>query len=403
MSDLILTEQNPFNSALNSRLHDSIDYFLIEISGKIQLTPTQREKAVAHYEAIANVLRNGPETSLLNRLDIKMIPFGGLGSNTASKPFKGDEFDLDVIVRFLTTISTFKSAEKLYYEVVKILKANDIYADKIELMDRCIRIYYSGEFHLDLMPAALYLPSEKDSTKLYIPERQEDGSFRFELVDPIGLMNWFETRCKLQERFLVKNLSERGDFEVMPVTTEDARKSVLKQAAQLVKRARDVYFFKDDDCKKILKSVVVLTVAGLVYKGETNLYKIVQSILDKIDELTLSSLFMNLENPVNENENFLESLSNHSDRYEKLREFLTDFKSAWASLIQPNKDLNFRAKLLSKLFGETVANTVLAEYGERMDSINRNGNMKMMGSGLIGVSGASQLQKVPRHQFFGDK
>lgn len=172
---------------------------------------------------------------------------------------------------------------------------------------------------------------------------------------------------------------------------------------QLIKRARDVYFDKDDDCKKILKSVVVLTVAGQVYSGENNLYQVVKKIIDKIDELTFIPLFMSLENPVNDNENFLESLSNNSDRYEKLREFISDFKSAWSDLAHPNKELNTRAKLLSKLFGETVTSNVLAEYAERMDSVNRSGKMRMASSGLIGVSSASQLQKIPRHQFYGDK
>lgn len=402
MSDLILSEKNPYYAGLNDRLYDSLDYFLIEISGKIQLTQTQREKAIAHYGAIANVLKNSPPTSLLNKLDIKMIPFGGLGTNTASKPYQGDEFDLDIIVRFLTTIHSFKTAEKLYFEVLKVLKDNQIYKDKIELLDRCIRIYYSGEFHLDLMPAVLYLPTEEASTKLYVPDKQEDGTFQFELVDPIGLMNWFEMKCNLQKKYVVKSFNERGDFEVMPVTTEDARKSVLKQAVQLIKRARDVYFCKDEDCKKILKSVVVLTVAGQIYSGESNLYQVVKKIIDKIDDLTFFQLFMSLENPVNDNENFLESLSNNSDRYEKLRDFISDFKSAWSDLALPNKNLTARAKLLSKLFGETVTNNVLSEYAERMDNANRTGKMRMASSGLIGVSTANILQQVPRHQFFGD-
>lgn len=404
MLDLLSLGQSQTNVLLTDRLHDSLNYFLTEISGKIQLTPTQREKAVGHYEAIANVLKNSPENTLLSKLDVKMIPFGGLGTNTASKPFKDDEFDLDLIVRFFTTIHTFGSAEKLYNEVYKALKTNEVYRDKLELKDRCVRIYYSGEFHLDLMPAVLLFPNDSSSTKLHIAEKQKNGLFELEMVDPIGLMDWFEKKCNLQAvTDSIKNLSERGDFEFMPLTSSDARKSALKQAVQLMKRARDVYFTNDDDCKKILKSVVILTVGGEVYSGEKNIYSIVDKIIKRIDELTFWPLFMSLKNPVNDSENFLESLGSHADRYEKLRQFISMFKKSWADLANPNISLEARSRLLSKLFGERVTNNVLEEYSERVQKANLAGQTRMVSSGLIGLSESNQFQKVPRHQFYGDK
>lgn len=403
MLDLFSFSSTRPSSILHDRLHDSLNYFLVEISGKIQLTATQREKAIGHYEAIANVLKNSPEHTLLSKLDVKMIPFGGLGTNTASKPYKDDEFDLDLIVRFLTTIHTFGSAENLYNEVYRALNSNDVYKGKLELKDRCIRVYYAGEFHLDLMPAVLWVPQENLSTKLFVPEKQKNGLFELELVDPVGLMNWFERKCKLQRvTNAVKSLSERGDFEFMPLTSEDARKSTLKQAVQLIKRARDVYFAKDDECKKILKSVVVLTVGGEVYSGEQNLYDLVEKIIGKIDDLTVFPFFMSLKNPVNDSENFLESLNSKADRYEKLRKFIQVFKKAWVDLANPKIELAARVELLSKLFGENITNNVLNEYADRMQKANISGKMKMTGSGIIGLTESNQFHKVPRHQFYGD-
>jgi hypothetical protein len=397
-----MTEPSRQNLNLETRLYDSIDYFLIEISGKIQLTQTQRDKAIGHYEAVANVLKDSPQHTLLSQLDTKMIPFGGLGTNTASKPFRGDEFDLDVIIRFLTGAQTFGSAKRLYQEVLFALMENDVYKDRIEQKDRCIRLYYSGEFHLDLMPAVLFDPSG-NSSKLIIAEKQPDGSFEFEQVDPVGLMDWYEAKCKLQKRFVNAKLDERGEFEVMPVTTEDARKFILNQAVQLLKRGRDAYFEDDEDCKKILKSVVILTVAGEVYWGQANLYQLISDLIGKLDEITFSQALMTLKNPVNSNEDFLNSLRLHDDRYEKLRAFIADFKRAWAELINPNQEFSHRTDLLKKLFGENVTRTVLNEYAERMEKINLQGKMKMNASGIIGVSTANVAAKVPRHQFFGDK
>lgn len=401
MSDLV-TLQRDFH--LNDRLNDSLNYFLIEISGKIQLTETQKKKAIGHYEAIADVLRNSPENTLLSKLDVKMIPFGGLGTNTATKPFQGDEFDLDLIIRFHTQIHAFGSAEKLYMEVYNTLKANGIYKDNLEKKDRCIRLYYSGDFYLDLMPAVTFFRPDHDSTRLLVPEEQENGIYQLEMVDPIAMMTWFEKQCDLEKTFnSLKALSEHRDFEAMPLTTEDAKKSVLKQAVQLLKRARDVYFTNDPEAKKILKSVVILTVAGELYYGQRDLYALVELILNKLDQLTVDFSNMKLSNPMHGEENFLESLSQNPERYKKLRKFISSSKSTWYELKNP-KSIPQQSKLLSDVFGETVTKTVLTEYGTRMDEMYKASTMKMNASGILGTSAAATgLRTVQKHQFFGDK
>lgn len=398
---MLITEEI-LSSSLGSRLTDSLNYFLIEISGKIQVTRTQREKAEGHYVAMADLLKNSPAESLLNKLDVKMMPFGGLGTNTATKPFLNDEFDLDLIVRFLAMTSRFGSAYKLYNEVHDRIYSLDGYKDRIEKKDRCIRVHYAGDFYLDLMPSAVEQLNQGDKGKLWVPERQKDGSFQFVLVDPIGLMDWFETKCALQGT-IDNRLTEKRDFEVMPLTSEEARKPPLKQATQLIKRARDVYFSKDDDCKKILKSVVILTVAGNSYAGERDLYHLVGKILTQIDLQTANLTTTTIRNPVNAAEDFLHSIRKKPERHTKLRKFISHVKNQWLALGQANKGLDFQKSTLKNLFGETVTNAVINEYGERLDHAYRSESVRMAPTGLLGVSAAGLGTKVPRHQFFGDK
>lgn len=395
----MFVETQRHNVTSDPRLLDSIDYFLVEISGKVQVGKTKREKAEGHYEAIGNVLKESPVNTLLHQLDVKMKPFGGFGTNTAVHPYLQDEFDLDLIVQFLTTSSRFGTAERLFNEVFNRLHSLDKYKHMVQKKDRCIRLNYAGDFHLDLMPATLYLPYEDLSSKIWVPEEQDDGSYKFILVDPIGLNKWFESRCELERRQNIV-LNER-DFEMMPLTTEEARKPKLKQAVQLIKRARDKYFYNDSECKKILKSVVILTVAGNCYEGETNLYALVKKVLFNLDLQTRNIASARVENPVHNEENFLESLKYKPRRYEKLRAFLEDMRRLWDSMLAPNADLNHVQKSLKAIFGESVTDAVLNEYGTRMDAENRNGRMRMATGGAI-VTSSTVGSKVGRHQFFGD-
>lgn len=384
---------------LRDRLTDSLNYFLIEISGQIQLTKTKRDKAAGHYEAIGNVLKESPPGSLLSQLDVKMRPFGGLGTDTAVHPYLKDEFDLDLVIQFMTMASTFGAPHKLYYEVFNRLNSLDSYKTRLEKKSRCIRVYYAGEFYLDLMPAALYMPLE-GVTKLWIPEEQDNGSYKFVLVDPLGLMKWFEDKCKLQKT-VFRNTADARDFEMMPLLTEEANKPALKQACQLIKRMRDKYFYSDDDCRKILKSVVILTVAGNYYSGERDIYHLVKKIITAVDNETRHLQSARVENPVHPEEDFLQGLRENEDRHKKLRDFISHLHREWDCLADATLDLVTRQKILKKLFGETVTEQVLDEYGKRVSDINKSEKMRMMGGGAL-VMGTEAGTKVPRHQFFGD-
>lgn len=390
--------------ALGARLGDSLQYFLAEISGKIQLSKTQREKAEGHYEAVADILRSSPPGTLLHRLDVKMIPFGGLGTNTPTKPFLGDEFDLDLIVRINASRGLIRSPEILHRLVLDRLGPLDRYEGKLELKDRCLRINYAGEFHLDLMSAVLADDVSSSSTKLWIPERQADETVVFKLVDPVGLMEWFDARCALQRIFKV--LNERGDFEAMPLISEDARKSTLRQAVQLVKRMRDSLLRDEKDAKKILKSVVILTVAGECYGGDTDLARVVSDILNELDRRTSDLWSSSISNPVHGDEDFLEPLRHRIDRYLKLRKLIQDMKRDWSQLLAEGLGLERVTALLDKLFGETVTATVFSEYGQRMDEIHRTGRVRMDTSrsavGALGLTTASLGVPARAHQFFGE-
>lgn len=391
-----------FNSSTEARLSDSFDYFLIEISGKIQVTQTQREKAETSYNAIADFLKNN--ATLLKQIPVTMTAIGGFGTNTATKPVKGDEFDLDSLAKLGITKNRLNvNAQTLFSTIYEPLNKSALYKEKIEVKDRCVRLHYSGDFYVDLNAAVLDDEASPNG-KIWVPTRR-NGVYSYELVNPIGLMTWFESRCQLEQTKLAKVLNEReAPFETMPLLTEEAKKPILKQAVQLIKRARDVYFADDNECKKILKSVVILTLAGQIYEGQrSDLYRLVLSVINSINTYTANLVFSKVLNPVNAEEDFLESLRKKPERYKKLRTFITDFHTQWSALLT-TKDLKGKSEILEKLFGESVSKSVFSEYAERMSQGNRAGLTRMNVSGGVGLSAsASSGVKIPRHQFYGDE
>ena len=370
------------------------------------MTKTQRQSAESHYDAIANWIENTPPGSILHSADVKMIPFGGLGTDTVSKPIKYDEYDLDLVIQLLIDPSRINNAFHLYNSVGERIREHGTYREIYEGFDRCHRLNYSGNFHMDLMPAIRVNPHDNNDSRIWVPEKGNNGLFRWVLVDPVGLMKWFNKQTELQQREDHLLVKARGDFEKMPIPSEEVRtKPALKQVVQLLKRARDVYFEKDEDCKKILKSVIIQTVAGSSYDGERLLSSLFPNTLYQLRLQLHDRMTCKVINPLNEDEDFAESLRKHPDRHDKLWDFLTHLNFHWKKLTSDALGFSERAKVLSLLFGENPTQAVTKEYGERMHQLNMAGGMKVNSQGTIGYSSASAagLSNVSRHQFFGDK
>jgi hypothetical protein len=384
-------------------LFDSLDYFLAEIVGKIQLTPTQRKSAQESYEAVAKWLRAAESPSLLCHADVMMIPHGSLGTDTPTKPFRYDEFDLDLIVRMILNGGRPPTAAQLYNALFDRVRENDTYKAMATPLERCVRLGYARQFHMDLMPGVPVSPGDEKDHRLYVPEKAISGELLYRIVDPIGLMNWFNVRCLL-ERVENRDFAERrGSFDVMPIHSDGVNKPPLKMAQQLVKRMRDVYFKQDDDAKKILKSVLILTIAGISYAGERNLYVLVKKILKAIKLATADIRTMSVLNPVCDDEDFTMSLKKKPIRFQKLHGFLDSVAVDWDKLQYPKLGLVQRQMLLESLFGETPAKAVMDEYSKTMERLVQTGNVRVNGSGNL-VLGAVAANTTPlkRHQFYGD-
>ena len=74
-------------------------------------------------------------------------------------------------------------------------------------------------------------------------------------------------------------LEKRADIKPLP-SDDNIEKPPLKRAVQLIKRYRDVYFEENADSAPI--SIVLTTLAGQIYKGQSSVYKAISDILEGI-------------------------------------------------------------------------------------------------------------------------
>lgn len=118
-------------------------------------------------------------------------PQGSYATKTAIRPSNDDEFDVDVILLLDVT----KEDSKEFFNWVKErIKTKKAYEDKIKPQDRCIRINYSGDFHVDIVPART---TYGDS--ILIPSKKEGDWVK---TNPTGFKKWCDSmHTKHNEKF----------------------------------------------------------------------------------------------------------------------------------------------------------------------------------------------------------
>lgn len=173
----------------------TLDALLELVCQRIQLTETQDTAAREHYDAVSDWLaRDG---SPLQLLDPYIYPQGSQRLQTTTKPVRQTEFDLDAICRLDVRTKCHPGA--VYRLLWDRLWENKVYRKIMVQMPRCVRLEYSGDFHLDIAPAIPDLWHGGDC--ILVPDLDANLAFdhpendRWKLTCPQGYAKWFQNRC----------------------------------------------------------------------------------------------------------------------------------------------------------------------------------------------------------------
>jgi hypothetical protein len=201
---------------------------------RIKLDLTRRNRIDSAISAFVSFCREDEQLSVA----MSENPFlqGSVHTKTAIKPLTGDEFDVDVIYPF--SLWKFQNAppspKGIIDWFISRLKNRQFYAERLIPKNRCARINYAGDFHLDIIPSTREVAEHQP----YAVPARDLGSWITN--DPRGFAEWVQTRDV-----------RSGGID----TNGDGR---FVRCIRMMKRWRDQFFGE----QSAVSSILLVTILG---------------------------------------------------------------------------------------------------------------------------------------------
>lgn len=335
--------------------------YLDQIATELDISETEFRKAEEHYHAIGEWL--GGDGSKVAVYQPVIYAQGSFMLGTVVKPIAGAEYDIDLVCQLNMSSSAVNPAA-LKKLIGDRLKQHGTYAAMIEEKNRCWRLNYAGEFHMDVLPAIPDAANGSDA--ILIPDKQLAN---WCASDPKGYAGWFAQRMTAQLRALAE--ARGANIEQVPVF---AVRTPLQRAIQLLKRHRDIRFSDGPwaDARPI--SMIITTLAARIYQNEPDTRSALINIVNtlaayapllvqggQIEEHVAKMRIIEkggegrwyIPNPVNPDENFADKWHENDNR--KAKAFFQ-----WANWLQA--DLT---QILNNIKDEKVTTTLKSAFGSK--------------------------------------
>jgi Second Messenger Oligonucleotide or Dinucleotide Synthetase domain len=235
---------------------------LEQMCQSLEPTRTQFELAKGRYEGVGRWLADAVDPDLKS---VAVYLQGSTALGTAIRPIGDGEFDID-LVAFMRSANPLTPPALIKRKIGDRLRANGLYAPLPKEKQRCWRLEYAGEFHLDITP------SIPDPDCAMGGELVPDKSLKlWKPTNPKSYKSGFLRRAELVPRLRIeKALAEDRRFRadaVEPYPRQKVFKGVLPRCVQIMKRHRDLYFDGlgvDSSLAPI--SVIITTLAAWSYE-----------------------------------------------------------------------------------------------------------------------------------------
>jgi hypothetical protein len=344
-----------------SERRNKLGQFLQGLAEALDISETQYEAAVDHYEAVGDWLNK--EDSPIAAHDPQIFPQGSFQLGTMIKPINDtDEYDIDLVCEMKSLSKERVTQKQLKDMVGDRLKTNDRYQKMLEEKNRCWRLQYadSARFHLDILPAipdhdingiARIIGAKIADSAILITDK---ALWEWQRSNPLGYAQWFKESMRVQfdsQRLLLAK-SLRTTVEEVP---EYKVKTPLQRSIQILKRHRDIMFYGDQDDRPI--SIIISTLAARAYKNEADLLDALQNIINQMPSLVERDEKGNalVVNPVNPLENFADKWKKHPNRETKVRQWLHQVQADLVSALHADSLLDMTEGLKPR-FGDRIVN-----------------------------------------------
>ncbi len=319
---------------------------LARIAQSLELDQTRRKKMEDTYKTVSDWLDK--DNGFFRDLDSDIYAQGSVRIYTTVKPYKGEDFDLDIVLHINNLYSNY-TPEQIYNELIRRLREHDTYKRILNPKNRCARLDYAGDFHMDILPGCIITFTNPE--KINIPDKKKDD---WVSSNPKGFADWYIKKAEMTtapalENYYTKLYASKtqlkAETEDLPNEHYYTRKP-LQRATQLIKRNRDIYFDDKPDYKT--SSIILTTLAGQLYNGENTIYETIDNFLNQVSFKINSNKELKVFNPVNPEEEFTDKWNDEPKYFEHFKAFIADFKTKWELLKQ---DFPNSADVYDKLFG----------------------------------------------------
>ncbi|RYG88798.1 MAG: nucleotidyltransferase [Alphaproteobacteria bacterium] len=232
--------------------YSPLDVLLADVAVRVQLTPTDYQAAVDHYQAISDWLdRSG---SPLEGKVLEFYPQGGFSIGaTVARHSTSSDFDIDVIaqIEWSPHIDPEEALATLHDAIASVQGTR--YHDKTERKTRCSTVNYA-DMHLDVTPVVrTWGRNEKTSYIFHSKPSDPSEPKKTLLANPFGFAEWFKTMTPpdtafgefFERRSLDYNrvlFDAKAETAPVPDQMPAYRKSRAVIALQLIKRWRNLLY-----------------------------------------------------------------------------------------------------------------------------------------------------------------
>jgi hypothetical protein len=342
-----------------------------------------------------------------------IFPQGSVAIGTTTKPVYTNEFDVDLVC-FLPNMHMGHTAAQIKTTVRDGLLKHQTYAAMLSEKNRCCRLNYANQFHLDITPAILNPYCTMGG--LLVPDRDNN---QLKTTNPKGYANRFEHYAKLSPIFSAalrhKEFSAMdealGHVEAYP--ERQLSKPILNRIVQLLKRHRDVFYAEKpvEYLKFAPISIVITTLAAKSYEWcvnnevFSNGYDLIVAVIKNMTRFIRvirndrGNIEYFVENETTHGENFAERWNDDPCFAGAFYEWHNFIVNRFESL--PATDgLDAIGASLQKTYKLTATqqSAVIEPMIKRVSDARNNGRLYATESG-VSVSAAGVL--IPKNTFFG--
>lgn len=389
---------------MNKEIANSI---ILEIAKAIDIPDSAYQTAEKRYQDLGEWLERADSSCIIYTPHV--FPQGSFRLATVIHPIdEEEEYDLDLACKLKNGVTKATHSQEslktiIGNEVESYRQYRQIEEEKDEKR-RCWRLHYKDQlkFHLDILPC---IPEEvpikihlkemmikSGSTEILaetvseltvaITDKENQNyheiSNDWNISNPEGYALWFESKMKLAEEFLRKQVLIEKTEKIDDLPTYKW-KSPLQRVVQILKRHRDKMFFDAPTEMKPI-SIIITTLSAEAYQGESEVAEALGNILNRMPEL-VSSQEPQVPNPVNPNENFADKWSTPEGRRLNLENnFWNWLKQAQVdfNLIESTDDMDF------------IVDQTKEKYGVILDSADLKKK--------IGIGAPSIIMKPKNHE-----